>query len=103
MPGHCKTIPIVMTYVTDPVGTRKRSPALRDPGGNVTGICPPLPRFGGKQLELLKEAFPGIRVVAKSSGIQLNALLTRPLWLGELKVAAAHCGSRFNPEKALRS
>jgi len=45
-----------MTSVTDPVGTGLIT-SLAHPGGNVTGLSN-LSELGGKQLELLKEAFP---------------------------------------------
>jgi putative tryptophan/tyrosine transport system substrate-binding protein len=65
-----KTMPIVMTYVTDPVGTGLVA-SLAGPGGNVTGLSNLYQDLGGKQLDLLKEAFPKISRVA-SSGIQLT-------------------------------
>src|SRR6266478_4140242 len=51
-----KTIPIVMTSVTDPVGTGLVT-SLAHPGGNVTGLSNLNSDLGGKQLELLREAF----------------------------------------------
>jgi len=50
-----KTIPIVMTNVTDPVGIGLVA-SLAHPGGNVTGLSNVGSDLGGKQLELLKEA-----------------------------------------------
>lgn len=57
------TIPIVFTGVGDPVnaGLVKSFAKL---GGNVTGISILSPDLGGKRLELLKEAIPGITCVA---------------------------------------
>jgi len=57
-----RTIPIVMTSVTDPVGTGLVA-SLAHPGGNLTGLSN-LSELGGKQLELLKEAFPKVTRVA---------------------------------------
>src|SRR5438105_7885867 len=59
-----ETIPIVMIYVRDPVGTGLIA-SLARPGGNVTGVSGSagLEMFA-KQLELLKEAVPKIRRVA---------------------------------------
>src|SRR5262249_680981 len=79
-----KTIPIVMTSAADPMGTGLIA-SLAHPGGNVTGLSNLYEDLGGKQLELLKEAFPKISRVAVlwdpvNAG---NALLLR-----ELKVAA---------------
>ena len=58
-----KTIPIVMVWVGDPVGSGLVT-SLARPGGNITGMTTILPELGGKQLELLKEAVPGISRVA---------------------------------------
>jgi len=79
-----KTIPIVMINVTDPVGTGLVA-SLAHPGGNVTGLSNLYEDVGGKQLELLKEAFPKISRVAVlwDSANPGNALS-----LGKMKVAA---------------
>src|SRR5215472_5384161 len=79
-----KTIPIVMITVTDPVGTGLVA-SLAHPGGNVTGLSNLYEDLGGKQLELLKEAFPKISRVAVlwDSANPGNALS-----LGKMKVAA---------------
>jgi putative ABC transport system substrate-binding protein len=79
-----KTIPIVMTNVTDPVGIRLVA-SLAHPGGNVTGLSNVGSDLGGKQLELLKEAFPKVSRVAV---IWDSAAPGNVLWLGEMKVAA---------------
>ncbi len=78
-----QTIPIVMTSVTDPVGTGLVT-SLAHPGGNVTGVSN-LSELSGKQLELLKEAFPKVTRVAVlwDPANTANARL-----LGEMKVAA---------------
>jgi putative tryptophan/tyrosine transport system substrate-binding protein len=78
-----KTIPIVMTSVTDPVGTGLVA-SLAHPGGNVTGLSN-FSELSGKQLELLKEAFPKVTRVAVlwDPANAANARL-----LGEMKVAA---------------
>jgi putative ABC transport system substrate-binding protein len=59
-----ETIPIVMIFVRDPVGTGLIA-SLARPGGNVTGVSGSagLEMFA-KQLELLKETVPKIRRVA---------------------------------------
>jgi len=56
------TIPIVITF-GDPVGQGLVA-SLARPGGNVTGLSAFISELGGKQLELLKEAFPKISRVA---------------------------------------
>src|SRR5215813_7676832 len=80
-----KTIPIVMKNVTDPVGTGLVA-SLAHPGGNVTGLSNLYEDVGGKQLELLKEAFPKISRVAV---LWDPANAANALWLGELKVASS--------------
>jgi putative ABC transport system substrate-binding protein len=61
--GATKTIPIIMTGVSDPVGAGLVA-SLAHPGGNVTGLTNVLSDLGGKQLELLKEVSPQISRVA---------------------------------------
>jgi putative ABC transport system substrate-binding protein len=82
------TIPIVITF-GDPVGSGLVA-SLARPGGNVTGLSGFLSELGGKQLELLKEAFPKVSRVGvlwenrtNPSGIGQDELL-----LGEMKAAA---------------
>jgi putative ABC transport system substrate-binding protein len=58
-----RTIPIVFTSVSDPVGDRFVSSIAR-PGGNVTGFTNLEGAMGGKWLELLKEVAPNIKRVA---------------------------------------
>jgi putative ABC transport system substrate-binding protein len=57
------TIPIVMDTLGDPVQTGLVT-GLAQPGGNITGTAGFAPELGGKQLELLKAAVPGITSVA---------------------------------------
>jgi putative ABC transport system substrate-binding protein len=57
------TIPIVITGVGDPVGNGLVKSFAR-PEGNTTGVTSRLPSIGGKWLELLKEAAPGLARVA---------------------------------------
>ncbi len=57
------TIPVVMTASADAV-TQGIVASLARPGGNVTGLTNISPDLAGKQLELLKEAFPKISRVA---------------------------------------
>jgi putative ABC transport system substrate-binding protein len=56
-----KTIPIVFTYVADPVDL---VPSLARLGGNITGLTTLATELSAKRLELLKEAFPGTSRVA---------------------------------------
>jgi putative tryptophan/tyrosine transport system substrate-binding protein len=57
------TVPIVIITLTDPIGAGFVS-SLARPGGNITGVSGPSAAFIGKQLELLKDAVPGITRVA---------------------------------------
>src|SRR5438093_1103545 len=54
-------IPIVMTLVGDP---GRFVASLAKPGGNITGLTQLTPELDGKRLELLKEAFPKVPLVA---------------------------------------
>lgn len=83
------TTPIVVTNAGDPVGSGLVA-SLAHPGGNVTGSSGFASELGGKQLEVLKEAFPKVSRVGvlwenrtNPSGIGQDELL-----LGEMKVAA---------------
>jgi putative ABC transport system substrate-binding protein len=58
-----RTIPIVFTGVSDPVGEHFVE-SLARPGGNVTGFTNVESSLTGKWLELLKEVAPGIKRVA---------------------------------------
>ena len=84
-----ETIPIVMIYVRDPVGTGLIA-SLARPGGNVTGVSGSagLEMFA-KQLELLEETVPKIRRVAILSN-PANAY--HQLAIREVNVAARSLG-----------
>jgi putative tryptophan/tyrosine transport system substrate-binding protein len=57
------TIPIVMGFDDDPVGSGFVA-SLARPGGNITGLSALSPELSGKQLELLKEITPRLSRVA---------------------------------------
>jgi putative ABC transport system substrate-binding protein len=57
------TIPIVMTWDQDPVGSGFVT-SLARPGGNVTGLSVLAPEISTKQLELLQEIVPRLSRVA---------------------------------------
>ena len=57
------TIPIVMGFDNDPVGSRFVV-SLARPGGNITGLSSLSPEMSGKQLELLKEIVPRLSRLA---------------------------------------
>jgi putative ABC transport system substrate-binding protein len=58
-----QTIPIVMVYVADPVGTGLVANLAR-PGGNLTGVSDMATDLSAKRLELLKEAVPTLSQIA---------------------------------------
>jgi len=58
-----RTIPIVFTNITDPVGSGFVASFPR-PGGNVTGFVNMEPTMAGKWLELLKEIAPRVNRAA---------------------------------------
>jgi len=57
------TIPIVATFVADPVGSGLVA-SLARPGGNVTGLTTLAPELLAKRLELLREMVPGVNRMA---------------------------------------
>jgi putative ABC transport system substrate-binding protein len=65
------TIPIVMTFDSDPVGSGFVA-SLSRPGGNITGLSSLSPEISGKQLELLTE------IIAKLSRVAVLGTSTRP-------------------------
>jgi ABC-type uncharacterized transport system substrate-binding protein len=65
------TIPIVMVFDEDPVGSGFVA-SLARPGGNITGLSTLSPEISGKQLELLKE------IVPKLSRVGVLGDVTRP-------------------------
>ena len=58
-----RSIPIVMTGTSDPVGSGFVS-SLAHPGGNITGMSLQNPELSGKRLELLKKLVAGLSLVA---------------------------------------
>jgi putative ABC transport system substrate-binding protein len=57
------TIPIVFTYVSDPVGIGLVA-SLARPGGNVTGFSNIAAGLGSKQMELISELVPQVDAIA---------------------------------------
>ena len=58
-----RTIPIVMGFDTDPIGSGFVA-SLARPAGNITGLSSLAPDISGKQLELLNEIVPRLSRVA---------------------------------------
>ena len=65
------TIPIVMAFDDDPVGSGFVA-SLDRPGGNITGLSTQSPEISGKQLEFLRE------IVPKLSRVGVLGDVTRP-------------------------
>ncbi|HEV8719933.1 MAG TPA: ABC transporter substrate-binding protein [Candidatus Binatia bacterium] len=83
------TIPIVMGFDNDPVGSGFVA-SLARPGGNITGLSSLAPEISGKQLELLKEIVPRLSRVAvlgnSTNPGNAQALRETELAAGALKV-----------------
>src|SRR5262245_15036340 len=79
------TIPIVMAFDEDPVGSGFAA-SLARPGGNITGLSTLLPETSGKQLELLKEVVPKLSRVAVIGGDVTRP--GNPQTLREINIAA---------------
>jgi putative ABC transport system substrate-binding protein len=78
------TIPICFGFVGDPIGFRLVG-SLARPGGNITGVSFLFPELGGKWLQLLKDAIPGLARV----GVLVNpANSGSPAYVGEIQRAA---------------
>src|SRR5215470_17896005 len=78
------TIPIVMGFDDDPVGSGYAA-SLARPGGNVTGLSTLAPEITGKQLELLREIVPKLsRLAVLGNATQLG----NPQALREITIAA---------------
>jgi putative ABC transport system substrate-binding protein len=88
------TIPIVMTFVSDPIGFGFVA-SLARPGGNITGLSNFGPELSGKRLELLKEIRPKTSRVA----IFMNLADTRihSFLVKEMQAPAAALGIKLLP------
>ena len=78
------TIPIVMGYDNDPVGSGFVT-SLAHPGGNITGLSALLPELSGKRLELLKEIIPKL---SRAAVIGTSTQPGNPQALREVELAA---------------
>jgi len=87
-----RTIPIVMTLVTDPVESGIVA-SLARPGGNITGLSLMHPELTGKRLALLKEVVPKVRRV----GVFWSAATpSYRLLLSETETAARSLGLQLH-------
>ena len=86
------TIPIVMTLVSDPVGSGLVA-NLAHPGGNVTGLTIITNELSAKQLQLLKESIPG---ATKAAVLWNPATPYHPKAVENLKAAAPSLGIKLS-------
>ena len=105
MQQHTRTIPLVFTTVTDPVGSGLVASLAR--GGNITGFTNFEFSMAGKWLELLKEVAPTVRNVTvlfnpDNAGMpgQLNATARAAPALG-LQLTEARVRNRNEIERAI--
>jgi putative ABC transport system substrate-binding protein len=89
--GATTTVPIVMAFDDDPVGSGFVA-SLARPGGNITGLSSLAPEIGGKQLELLREVVPMLSRVAVFG---TSASPSYPLMVKELELAAKAYGVKL--------
>ena len=87
------SIPIVPLGVGDPVAEGLVA-SLAHPGGNITGLSAFTPELIGKRLELLKQAVPGISLIAfllkPDAGVSMEAGLKE----AEVETGSARPSSR---------
>jgi putative ABC transport system substrate-binding protein len=81
------TIPIVMSFVADPVGQGLVA-SLSRPGGNVTGLTNFVPGLRQKYVELLKETVP----TASRFAVIASRGVLGPGTLGDVEAAAKELG-----------
>jgi putative tryptophan/tyrosine transport system substrate-binding protein len=93
LPRATHTVPIVFTFVADPVGAGYVD-SLAHPGGNATGFT--LFEYGiaGKWLELLKEIAPSVTRVAVLRQTEISA---GPGQLGAIQASASSLGVDLRP------
>jgi len=92
-------IPIVFAAVGDPVGAGLVE-SLARPGGNVTGLSNQISDTGGKKLELLREAVPGLRWLAIMANVGNPASV---LDMGEAQATARALGLEVTTSKIRRA
>jgi ABC-type uncharacterized transport system substrate-binding protein len=92
-------IPIVFAAASDPVGTGIVA-SLARPGGNVTGLANQISDTGGKKLELLREAVPGLRRLAIMANVGNPASV---LEMGEAQASARALGLEVTTSEIRRA
>jgi putative ABC transport system substrate-binding protein len=92
-------IPIVFAAASDPVGTGLVA-SLARPGGTVTGLSNQISDTGGKKLELLREAVPGLRRLAIMANVGNPASV---LEMGEVQATARTLGLEVTTSEIRRA
>ena len=85
------TVPVVMTFVSDPVGFGFIT-SLARPGGNITGVTNFAPELGGKWLEIVKEVSPK---TARAAVLLNPAAPIQAVLFKEMQVPAAALGIKL--------
>ena len=98
--GSTRTIPIVLGWVVDPVGSGLVT-SLARPGGNVIGLSSLARELVGKRLELLKQAVPGVSRIAVIWHPGDYGERTEKAMLKEADAAAGALGLRLQVVDAL--
>jgi putative ABC transport system substrate-binding protein len=88
-----QTIPIVMTWVADPIRSGFVA-SLARPGGNITGTSSIQPELAGKKLELLRALLPNLSRVAF---LAHGGDPVYRLFLQDAQDAAARLGMQMQP------
>jgi putative ABC transport system substrate-binding protein len=88
-----RTVPIVFTSVSDPVGAGYVD-SLARPGGNATGFLVWEYSIAAKWLELLKEIAPG---VTRAAVLRESAIAAGPALFGVIQAAAPSLGVELRP------
>jgi putative ABC transport system substrate-binding protein len=96
-----RTIPVIMTQDSDPVGNGFVV-SLARPGGNITGLSNIAPELSGKRLEFLKETVPrlsrvGVLGMSSNPG-NSQSLRETELAAGALGVQVQHLDIRDSKE-----
>ncbi len=86
-----RTIPVIMTAISDPIGNGLVASFAR-PGGNTTGVSLFSNELAGKRLEMLKEVVPQLTRIAILA--ERDRPLPQPLSV-KRKWRRAHCTSHF--------
>ena len=94
-----RSIPIVFTWVSDPVGSGFVS-NLPHPGGNITGFHNFEPAIGGKWLAFLKQIAPDLRRVAV---VHVPEIIPNVAFLHVVEAAAPSLGGLSVTAAAVRN